>query len=80
MAIGSKFLAATATPAAASTISQRVALAKGGTDTTTHTYDTSGDLTSTYINDGRPRTVTFTNDTSGQIIDRDEEDTSSTNK
>jgi len=40
--------------------------------TTTHTRDSSGDLTSSNINDGRPRTVTFTNDLSGQVIDRTE--------
>ncbi len=40
--------------------------------TTTHTRDSSGDLTSSNINDGRPRTVTFTNDVSGQVIDRTE--------
>ncbi|GLQ22528.1 hypothetical protein GCM10007853_04020 [Algimonas ampicilliniresistens] len=40
--------------------------------TTTYTRDSSGDLTSSYINDGRPRTVTFTNDVSGQVIDRTE--------
>lgn len=40
--------------------------------TTTHTRDSSGDLTSSNINDGRPRTVNFTNDVSGQVIDRTE--------
>lgn len=40
--------------------------------TTTYTRDSSGDLTSSNINDGRPRTVTFTNDVSGQVIDRTE--------
>lgn len=42
--------------------------------TTTHSYSASGQLVSAYIGDGRPRTVTFTNDIAGQVIRRDEAD------
>jgi hypothetical protein len=44
------------------------------THTTTLTYDGSGALTSLYVGDGRPRTVTFVNDANGQAIKRDESD------
>jgi YD repeat-containing protein len=40
--------------------------------TTTFTYNGLGQLTKTQINDGQPRTVTFTLDETGQIIRRDE--------
>jgi len=39
-----------------------------------YNYDGSGNLASVTINDGRPRTVTFTNDMNGQAIRRDEQD------
>ena len=35
--------------------------------TTTFTYGASGQLTSVDIGDGRPRTITFTNDMNGQV-------------
>ncbi|MEA3064796.1 MAG: hypothetical protein QOJ27_1242, partial [Sphingomonadales bacterium] len=44
------------------------------TYTTTFYYDTSGQLTSIYVSDGRPRSVTFINDVNGQAIKRDESD------
>ncbi|HEX8222848.1 MAG TPA: LysM peptidoglycan-binding domain-containing protein [Allosphingosinicella sp.] len=44
------------------------------THTTTLTYDGSGSLSSIYIGDGRPRSVTFVNDANGQTIKRDESD------
>ncbi len=49
--------------------------------TTTYNLTATGQLASAYIGDGRPRTVTFTTDMSGQIIRRDEADgnTSGTN-
>jgi len=42
--------------------------------TTDYSYDASGQLASVRINDGRPRTVSFTNDMSGQVLRRDEAD------
>ncbi len=39
---------------------------------TSFTYDALGRLTSSYIDDGKPRTVTFLNDELGQAIRRDE--------
>lgn len=45
--------------------------------TSTFYYDTSGRLTSVYAQDGRPRTITFINDASGQILQRDENDNQS---
>ncbi len=46
--------------------------------TTTFNRDSSGDLTSTYINDGRPRTVAFTNGINGQVIERKESSSAAT--
>lgn len=37
-------------------------------------YDAFGRLTSASVNDGRPRTVTYTSDAGGQVIRRDEAD------
>lgn len=44
------------------------------TYTTTYTLSGSGQLTSAYIGDGRPRTVSFVNDLDGQVLRRDEAD------
>jgi YD repeat-containing protein len=44
------------------------------TYTTTYYYSPSGQLTSIYVGDGRPRTITFTNDMNGLAIRRDEAD------
>jgi YD repeat-containing protein len=44
------------------------------THATTLTYDGSGALTSLYVGDGRPRSVTFVSDSNGQAIKRDESD------
>ena len=41
---------------------------------TTYTLDSNGRATSAYVDDGRPRTVTFVHDSTGQIISRDEAD------
>jgi LysM repeat protein len=40
-------------------------------------YDESGNLTSVYIQDGRPRTISFINDANGQVLQRDEADNKS---
>jgi YD repeat-containing protein len=44
------------------------------TYTTSFSYDAFGALTSMTVNDGRPRTVTLTNDLNGQALRRDEAD------
>ena len=44
------------------------------TYTTTYTYTGSGVLSSIYVADGRPRTITFTTDMLGQVVRRDEAD------
>ncbi len=44
------------------------------THTTTLTYDGSGSLSTIYVGDGRPRSITFVNDANGQTIKRDESD------
>ncbi|PSJ42216.1 polymorphic toxin-type HINT domain-containing protein [Allosphingosinicella deserti] len=41
---------------------------------TTYNYNDAGQLQSAQVNDGRPRTVTYTNDMTGQVIRRDEAD------
>jgi YD repeat-containing protein len=41
---------------------------------TTFSYNGSGHLLSAQVNDGRPRTVSYTNDLTGQTIRRDESD------
>jgi len=46
--------------------------------TSTYSYDGIGALSSVQINDGRPRTVTFTTDLNGLILQRDENDNQST--
>lgn len=43
----------------------------------TYTYNTSGRISSIYIADGRPRTVTFVNDNNGMVLQRDEADANS---
>jgi LysM repeat protein len=56
-------------------LQSKTAYAAGSTsNTSTFYYDDSGALTSVYIQDGRPRTVTFINDANGQILQRDEND------
>ena len=45
--------------------------------TSTYYRDGSGNLTSVYINDGRPRTVSFVSDANGLILQRDENDNNS---
>jgi YD repeat-containing protein len=48
-----------------------------GSSTTYHStyyYDGSGNLQSVYIQDGRPRSVSFVTDGAGQILERDEVD------
>lgn len=45
--------------------------------TSSYKYDAFGRLTSTAVNDGRPRTVSYTNDVNGQVIRRDEADNTS---
>lgn len=42
-------------------------------------YDEGGRLQSIYIQDGRPRTVSFVTDSYGQVLQRDESDNSSAN-
>src|SRR3712207_1241456 len=52
-----------------------------GTDTdysSTYSYDGLGGLASVNIQDGRPRTVTFTTDLNGLILQRDENDNNAT--
>lgn len=49
-------------------------LASGTTHTSTFSYDAWGALTSVRINDGRPRTVFYTNNMNGQVIRREEQD------
>ncbi|HEX8620555.1 MAG TPA: LysM peptidoglycan-binding domain-containing protein [Allosphingosinicella sp.] len=44
------------------------------THSTSLTYDGSGSLSSIYVGDGRPRSITFVNDANGQTIKRDEAD------
>ncbi len=44
------------------------------TYTTSFYYDGAGQLTSLYVSDGRPRSVSFVNDAGGQAIKRDESD------
>ncbi|MFA7601470.1 MAG: LysM peptidoglycan-binding domain-containing protein [Novosphingobium sp.] len=41
---------------------------------TTYAYDANGHLTSAYVSDGRPRTITYVNDASGQVLVRRETD------
>jgi len=55
----------------------QVSYAKTGQATynTYYSYTAMGTLTSVSINDGRPRTVTYTNDLNGQAIRRSEADT-----
>ncbi|WP_109807729.1 RHS repeat protein [Sphingosinithalassobacter portus] len=43
----------------------------------TYSYNGSGQLKSAHINDGRPRTVTYLNAADGQVLRRDESDSSS---
>ncbi|WHU04984.1 LysM peptidoglycan-binding domain-containing protein [Sphingomonas sp. NIBR02145] len=45
-----------------------------GTQTSTFYYGASGQLTSVYVADGRPHSISFTNDMNGQTIRRDEYD------
>jgi hypothetical protein len=45
--------------------------------TTTLSYSAAGQLSSSYIADGRPRSVTFVTDMAGQVIRRDEADNNS---
>ena len=40
----------------------------------TFSYDVNGHLSSVYVNDGRPRTITYTTDANGQILTRQERD------
>ncbi|WP_231625058.1 LysM peptidoglycan-binding domain-containing protein, partial [Novosphingobium sp. AAP93] len=47
-------------------------------NTSTFNYDQSGHLQSVYIQDGRPRTVSFVTDVSGQILTRQESDNNAT--
>lgn len=47
--------------------------------TSNYKYDAFGRLTSATINDGRPRTVTWTNGVDGQAIRRDEADNNYSN-
>lgn len=46
-------------------------------NTSTFYYDSGGRLQSVYIQDGRPRTVSFITDSQGQILQRDESDNQS---
>jgi YD repeat-containing protein len=62
-----------------SQISYKPNTSQSTTYTTTFTYDGSGSLSSIYVGDGRPRTVTFINDANGQAIKRDESDNSYAN-
>ncbi len=49
-----------------------VARAGAATTNSYYNYDAAGQLKSAYINDGRAREVTFTNDLFGQVLRRDE--------
>jgi YD repeat-containing protein len=62
-----------------SQISHRPNTSQSTTYTTTLTYDGSGQLSSIYVGDGRPRSVSFVNDANGQAIKRDESDNSYAN-
>ncbi|HYD39126.1 MAG TPA: LysM peptidoglycan-binding domain-containing protein [Allosphingosinicella sp.] len=62
-----------------SQISYKPNTSQSTTFTTTFSYDGSGTLSSIYVADGRPRTVTFVNDANGQATRRDESDNNSTN-
>jgi YD repeat-containing protein len=59
-----------------SQISYKPNTSQSTTHTTTFHYDGSGALASIYVGDGRPRSVTFVNDSNGQAIKRDESDNS----
>jgi len=59
--------------AVASTVRHR-ASSSAPTFTTSYYYDGNGALTSAYVADGRPRSITYTNDMGGQVIRRDEQD------
>jgi YD repeat-containing protein len=48
-------------------------------NTSTFYYDEGGHLQSVYIQDGRPRSVTFITDANGQILQRDEADNNASN-
>ncbi len=54
------------------TISYKPNTSQSTTYTTSFGYDGMGRLTSAYIADGKPHSVTFTNDELGQVIRRDE--------
>ncbi|WP_054123028.1 LysM peptidoglycan-binding domain-containing protein, partial [Novosphingobium sp. AAP93] len=43
-------------------------------NTSSFNYDQSGHLKSVYVQDGRPRTISFVTDVNGQILIRDEDD------
>lgn len=56
------------------TLSFRPNTSQSTTYQTSYTYDYNGHLTTATINDGRPRSVTYINDTAGQILSRTEAD------
>lgn len=60
--------------AAQNTIAYKPDTSKSTTYNTSFYYDAQGVLTSAYINDGRPRSVTFRTNGDGQVIRRDETD------
>ncbi|MDE2596480.1 MAG: LysM peptidoglycan-binding domain-containing protein, partial [Sphingomonadales bacterium] len=57
-----------------SDIAYKPDVTKATTYGSTFYYDVNGHLTSVYVNDGRPRSVTYTNDANGQIMVRREQD------
>jgi YD repeat-containing protein len=57
-----------------STITHRPNTSQATAFTTTYFYNNRGQLNSVSVNDGRPRTISFTNNLAGQAIRRDEAD------
>ncbi|PVM86894.1 hypothetical protein DDF62_17735, partial [Caulobacter radicis] len=62
-----------------SVISIRPDITKPAVNTSTFTYDTSGNVVSVAIQDGRPRTVHYVSNAAGQILSRKETSASSAN-
>ncbi|MEH0197588.1 calcium-binding protein, partial [Caulobacter sp. CCNWLY153] len=62
-----------------SVISIRPDITKSTVNTSTFTYDTSGNVVSVAIQDGRPRTVHYVTNAAGQILSRKETSASSAN-
>jgi YD repeat-containing protein len=61
------------------TIQHKPNTSQSTTYTTSYSYTASGTLSSISVADGRPRSITFTNDMNGQVIRRDESDNNFSN-